>query len=96
MVADVDNLLKPILDALNGVAWVDDTQVCELKISRQPGPSRCYRIKMWQIPHPVTAYQRAIELSAAGHAVAPPAQLQSRNRIPRIPREDLSGERIAP
>lgn len=27
---DLDNLEKAILDALNGVAWVDDSQVCRV------------------------------------------------------------------
>ena len=26
---DVDNLMKAVMDALNGVAWQDDSQVCE-------------------------------------------------------------------
>lgn len=28
--ADLDNLLKPILDSLNGIAYKDDTQVTEI------------------------------------------------------------------
>lgn len=32
---DLDNLVKAILDALNGVAWHDDAQVVELHISKQ-------------------------------------------------------------
>lgn len=31
---DLDNLAKAILDGLNGVAWVDDAQVCQLLLSR--------------------------------------------------------------
>lgn len=31
---DVDNLAKPILDALNGVAWKDDSRVCELRLRK--------------------------------------------------------------
>lgn len=27
---DVDNLCKALLDALNGIAWIDDAQVCEI------------------------------------------------------------------
>ena len=27
---DVDNLIKAVFDALNGIAWVDDTQVIEV------------------------------------------------------------------
>lgn len=29
---DLDNLSKAVLDALNGIAWVDDTQVVDLHI----------------------------------------------------------------
>ena len=31
---DLDNVLK-MLDALNGVVWLDDAQVCEAKISKR-------------------------------------------------------------
>ena len=31
---DVDNVSKAILDALNGIAWKDDTQVAKLSITR--------------------------------------------------------------
>lgn len=31
---DLDNLAKPVLDALNGVLWVDDSQVCSLYVQK--------------------------------------------------------------
>ena len=31
---DLDNLAKAVMDALSGVAWVDDAQVCELILSK--------------------------------------------------------------
>jgi len=34
---DLDNLAKSILDALNQWAWVDDSQICELSISKRYG-----------------------------------------------------------
>lgn len=34
---DVDNIAKIILDALNGVAWLDDKQVCHLDITKYWG-----------------------------------------------------------
>lgn len=34
---DADNLAKSILDGLNGVAFVDDSQVYELHVSKIPG-----------------------------------------------------------
>ena len=32
---DVDNYVKAILDALNGVAWADDKQIVELKVTKK-------------------------------------------------------------
>jgi hypothetical protein len=49
-VADVDNLLKPVLDSLKGVAWMDDTQVCELLVRRIPSRKRCMHVKIWHMP----------------------------------------------
>lgn len=37
---DVDNYGKSILDALNGVAWLDDSQVQRLTVSRFDDPKR--------------------------------------------------------
>jgi Holliday junction resolvase RusA-like endonuclease len=34
---DCDNLAKIILDALNGIVWVDDAQVVELNVQKQYG-----------------------------------------------------------
>jgi hypothetical protein len=53
VIADVDNLLKPVLDALKGIAWLDDTQVCELLVRRVPSSARQFRIKLWSIPGPL-------------------------------------------
>jgi Holliday junction resolvase RusA-like endonuclease len=50
VIADVDNLLKPVLDSLKGVAWVDDTQVCELLVRRTVGRKAQLRIKIWHMP----------------------------------------------
>jgi Holliday junction resolvase RusA-like endonuclease len=46
-VADVDNLLKPVLDAMKGVAWMDDAQVIELTVRRVPSRERRLRVKIW-------------------------------------------------
>ena len=32
---DIDNILKPILDALNGIAYLDDSQVTELFVEKE-------------------------------------------------------------
>lgn len=31
---DIDNIAKAVLDALNGVAWVDDKQICALSAAK--------------------------------------------------------------
>ena len=46
--ADVDNLLKPVLDALKGLAWMDDTQVAELLVRKVPSRDRRMSIQIWQ------------------------------------------------
>lgn len=33
---DVDNVAKSVLDALNGVAWLDDCQVLDLHVVKHP------------------------------------------------------------
>jgi Holliday junction resolvase RusA-like endonuclease len=48
IIADVDNLLKPVLDALRGIAWIDDTQVCELMVRRVIGRQRQLRVTLWR------------------------------------------------
>ena len=37
---DIDNITKLVLDALNGVAWADDTQVTELQARKSPRTRR--------------------------------------------------------
>jgi Holliday junction resolvase RusA-like endonuclease len=49
VVADVDNLLKPILDALAGVAYVNDTQVVECLVRKIPSTERRLRVKIWPL-----------------------------------------------
>jgi len=44
-----------VLDALQGVVWINDTQVCELLIRRVPSRHRQLRIKIWHMPGPVVA-----------------------------------------
>ena len=54
-VADVDNLLKPVLDALTGIAWVDDVQICEMLVRRVASRERRLKIKIWRLPHGTVA-----------------------------------------
>ena len=34
---DLDNVVKAVCDALNGIAWQDDNQVCDLCVRKQYG-----------------------------------------------------------
>jgi crossover junction endodeoxyribonuclease RusA len=46
---DVDNLAKLVLDALNGVAWVDDRQIDDLDVSRSYSAQSMTRIRIAEI-----------------------------------------------
>jgi Holliday junction resolvase RusA-like endonuclease len=46
-VADVDNLLKPVLDALAGLAYVNDAQVVECLVRKTPSLNRRLLVKIW-------------------------------------------------
>jgi hypothetical protein len=84
VVADVDNLLKPAIDALKGVAWIDDTQVCELLVRRIPGRQRRLHVKIWRMPGPeLAAHLNAfVEAGLYGH--------YKRGIIPAQANSDLS------
>lgn len=36
---DADNVLKTILDALNGTAWADDAQIVDVRFQKMPRPA---------------------------------------------------------
>lgn len=38
---DADNIAKAVLDALNGVAWIDDSQVVGLQVNKFPRRRDC-------------------------------------------------------
>ncbi len=44
--ADVDNVIKPILDALQGIAYLDDRQVRSVKVTALPS-GEPYRLSGW-------------------------------------------------
>lgn len=55
---DIDNIPKVVFDALNGIAWEDDTQVEELHVYRMsPVAEGCIEIVIGKIPK-VRAGQR--------------------------------------
>lgn len=47
--ADVDNLSKAVLDALQGVAFVNDRQVKELLSTKAVGTPPGVRIRIWRL-----------------------------------------------
>jgi Holliday junction resolvase RusA-like endonuclease len=49
-ITNIDNRVKPILDALTGIAYVDDSQVCELMVRRVTARTRRLKIKLWHLP----------------------------------------------
>ena len=44
--ADLDNQVKAVLDALNGVVWEDDKQVSDLAVSRRWADEHGFRISV--------------------------------------------------
>lgn len=44
---DADNVVKAVLDGLNGVAWVDDAQVAQLRIRKVYGPEAGVHVRIW-------------------------------------------------
>lgn len=44
---DVDNMVKLVLDGLNGVAWVDDDQVLEIEARKAYVPKEDARTEVW-------------------------------------------------
>ena len=46
---DADNLAKAICDALNGIAYYDDSQVCELLVRKYYSPSPCVTVRIMEV-----------------------------------------------
>lgn len=46
---DIDNLIKFVLDALNGQLYVDDSQVVSITATKQYAPESCIEIKVVEI-----------------------------------------------
>jgi Holliday junction resolvase RusA-like endonuclease len=64
MIGDLDNIAKPILDALNGPLWSDDRQIAHLRMRRvQLDPPRPLSLRD---PPPIvsTALERAREIDS--------------------------------
>lgn len=47
---DLDNVVKIILDALNGVAWDDDSQIVEIVAKKQYGDEPCVIVEIEKLP----------------------------------------------
>lgn len=41
---DIDNLTKSVMDALNGVAWHDDAQVCRIQAGKYYTDAPCFQM----------------------------------------------------
>jgi hypothetical protein len=54
---DVDNLAKSVLDALNGIAWDDDSQVVDLRVIKAFGPMDY--VDLWIEPAEVLTHGRS-------------------------------------
>lgn len=46
---DIDNFIKLYCDAMNGIAYVDDTQICTLTASKYYKASGRVLIKIWKM-----------------------------------------------
>lgn len=46
---DVDNVAKAVMDGMNGIAWLDDRQVVDLRIRRLAGRPQRTEIRVFQI-----------------------------------------------
>lgn len=46
---DVDNLIKAILDALNGIAYYDDSQICEIMCGKYYGEEPKVQVQIWSL-----------------------------------------------
>lgn len=46
---DMDNVVKAIFDAVNGVVWHDDTQVVDLQVRKRYGATPCVNVIVSQL-----------------------------------------------
>jgi Holliday junction resolvase RusA-like endonuclease len=46
---DLDNIIKALQDGLNGIAWLDDRQVVEIRARRHHGGPERAEIKIWRV-----------------------------------------------
>lgn len=46
---DCDNLAKTVLDALNGIAYDDDKQICRLYVEKRYGKSPCVKVRLIEV-----------------------------------------------
>ena len=45
---DLDNLVKQIADSINGIAWVDDKQITEIRASKEYSAMPRVEVEIWQ------------------------------------------------
>lgn len=46
---DIDNLTKSVMDALNGVAWHDDAQVCHIQAGKNYTDAPYFKLKIREL-----------------------------------------------
>ncbi|MBF0562749.1 MAG: RusA family crossover junction endodeoxyribonuclease [Alphaproteobacteria bacterium] len=46
---DVDNIAKLALDSMNGIIFIDDRQVCSMKIEKHYGDAPCTVVRVSEI-----------------------------------------------
>ena len=46
---DIDNVIKSVFDALNGVAWVDDVQCCDVAVAKRYGDTPGVRVQVLEL-----------------------------------------------
>ncbi|MDE5977460.1 MAG: RusA family crossover junction endodeoxyribonuclease, partial [Turicibacter sp.] len=49
MKPDADNIAKSVLDALNGIAYVDDKQIVKLMVDKWYGEEPCVHVKLIEL-----------------------------------------------
>lgn len=48
-IGDLDNIVKAVMDGLNGVAWHDDSQVVEIRARRNKSDLERVEVKVWRV-----------------------------------------------
>jgi Holliday junction resolvase RusA-like endonuclease len=58
---DLDNLAKAVLDALNGIVWVDDARICSLILTKTYGKKAEVLLCAYNFPDPLIMMGDSLE-----------------------------------